>query len=200
MTHSLAHVVDVPDGDPWGGLVILHGAGSRKENHADMAAAAVAAGLCAVRYDARGHGETGGRLDGRALDDVAAAAALLPAGLPVALRGSSMGGYLALVAAGAVGAAAVVAICPAPAGLLLDGMRSGRLEFAADASFAEWLAAHPLEEAVGALRAPVLIQHAEGDEDVPVGGSRALSKLFLNPASRLEVVRRRRPQIRAACG
>ena len=148
MTHSLAHVVDVPDGDPWGGLVILHGAGSRKENHADMAAAAVAAGMCAVRYDARGHGETGGRLDGRAIEDVAAAAALLPAGLPVALRGSSMGGYLALVAAGAVGAAAVVAICPAPAELLLDGMRSGRLEFAADASFAELLAAHPLEEAV----------------------------------------------------
>ena len=66
-------------------------------------------------------------------------------------------------------------------------MRSGRLEFAADASFAELLAAHPLEEAVGALRAPVLIQHAEGDEDVPVAGSRALSKLFLHPASRLEV-------------
>ena len=79
--------------------MILHGAGSRKENHADMGRAAAAAGLATVRYDMRGHGETGGLLDGRALEDVAAAAALLPAGLPFALRGSSMGGYLALVAA-----------------------------------------------------------------------------------------------------
>src|SRR5919107_1752012 len=116
MTHSaaaLAHALDTPAGAPWGRLVILHGAGSRKENHADMGAAAAAAGLAAVRFDMRGHGETGGRLDGRALEDVAAAAALLPAGLPFALRGSSMGGYLALGAAERAGAAAVVAICPA---------------------------------------------------------------------------------------
>ncbi len=79
-------------------MVILHGAGSCKENHADMARAAAAAGLVALRFDMRGHGETGGRLDGRAIADVAAAAALLPRA-PVVLRGSSMGGYLALVAA-----------------------------------------------------------------------------------------------------
>lgn len=93
MTHpplALAHLLDLPPGEPWGGLVILHGAGSRKENHADMAAAATAAGMAVVRFDMRGHGASGGQLDGRALDDVAAAAALLPAGLPVALRGSSM--------------------------------------------------------------------------------------------------------------
>src|SRR5215213_5761600 len=137
MTHSafaLAHVVDMPAGAARGGMVILHGAGSRKENHADMAAAATAAGLAVVRYDMRGHGVTGGLLDGRALDDVAAAAALLPAGLPFALRGSSMGGYLALVAAEHAGAAAVVAVCPAPAPLLASGLRSERLEAAADAA------------------------------------------------------------------
>src|SRR5918992_3520861 len=118
MTHSaaaLAYLLDMPEGEPWGGLVILHGAGSRKENHGDMGGAAAAAGLATVRFDMRGHGETGGMLDGRAIEDVAAAAALLPPGLPVAVRGSSMGGYLALVAARAAGAAAVVAICPAPA-------------------------------------------------------------------------------------
>jgi pimeloyl-ACP methyl ester carboxylesterase len=186
MTDSLAHVVSVPDGEPWGGLVILHGAGSRKENHADMAAAAVAAGMAVVGFDARGHGDTGGRADGRAIEDVAAAAALLPDGLPVALRGSSMGGYMALIAASAAGAAAVVAICPAPARLLLDGLRDGSLRFEAGPEFAELLAAHPLEAAVGALAAPVLIQHAEGDEQVPVSGSRALARLFRHPASRLE--------------
>jgi pimeloyl-ACP methyl ester carboxylesterase len=191
MTHSgfaLAHALDQPDGDPWGGLVILHGAGSRKENHADMARAAAAAGLVAVRYDMRGHGATGGLLDGGAIDDVAAAAALVPAGLPVALRGSSMGGYLALVAAAEVGAAAVVAICPAPAPLLARGLRTGRLEVAADpAALEALLAAHPLEAAVAALDAPVLIQHADGDDQVPVAGSRALAAGLRHPASRLDV-------------
>jgi pimeloyl-ACP methyl ester carboxylesterase len=191
MTHSgfaLAHALDRPDAETWGGLVILHGAGSRKENHADMARAATAAGLAAVRYDMRGHGQTGGLLDGRAVDDVKAAAELLPAGVPVALRGSSMGGYLALVAARMVGAAAVVAICPAPAPLLARGLRRGELEMAADVAALEaLLAAHPLEDAVAALDVPVLIQHAEGDERVPVAGSRALAERFRHPASRLDV-------------
>jgi uncharacterized protein len=192
MTHSdfaLAHALDVPDGAPWGGLVILHGAGSRKENHADMARTAAAAGLANVRYDMRGHGETGGMLDGRAIEDVAAAAALLPPGLPVALRGSSMGGYLALVAARAARAAAVVAICPAPADLLARGLRIGELEVAADAAALQaLLAAHPLEDAVAGLDVPILIQHAEGDEQVPVAGSRALAAGLRHPASRLDVL------------
>ena len=191
MTHSafaLAHLLDMPAGEPWGGLVILHGAGSCKENHADMAAVAVAAGLAGVRFDMRGHGDTGGQLDGRALDDVAAAAALLPAGLPFALRGSSMGGYLALVAAEHAGAAAVVAICPAPEALLARGLRTGSLEVAADTAALEaLLAAHPLEAAVEALELPVLIQHAERDEQVPVEGSRALAGRLRHPLSHLYV-------------
>jgi uncharacterized protein len=191
MTHSalaLAHLLDMPEGEPWGGLVILHGAGSRKENHADMAAAATAAGLAVVRFDMRGHGDTGGLLDGRALDDVAAATALLPTGLPVALRGSSMGGYMALTAAERARAAAVIAICPAPAPLLAGGLRSGRLEVAADAAaFAALLAGHPLDAAVAALELPVLIQHAEDDEQVPVAGSHALAPLLRHPASRVDV-------------
>src|ERR687896_998252 len=192
MTHSalaLAHLLDMPEGEPWGGLVILHGAGSRKENHADMARAAAAAGLATVRFDMRGHGETGGMLDGRAIEDVAAAAALLPDGLPLALRGSSMGGYVALVSAAAAGAAAVIAVCPAPAPLLGRGLRTGQLEVAADTAALEaLLAAHPLEPAVEALGVPVLIQHAEGDERVPVRGSRALEPLLRHPASRLDVM------------
>ena len=83
MTHRpalpLAHAIDRPAGEPWGGMLILHGAGSRKENHADMARAAAEAGLVALRVDLRGHGATGGTMDGRAIADVAAAAAELPA-------------------------------------------------------------------------------------------------------------------------
>lgn len=191
MTHSapaLAHALDAPAGEPWGGLVILHGAGSRKENHADMAHAAAAAGMAVVSFDMRGHGETGGMLDGRAIADVAEAAALLPAGLPLALRGSSMGGYLALVAAQTAAAAAVVAVCPAPSALLARRLRTGRLEVAADTAALEaLLAANPLEAAVAALTVPVLVQHAECDEQVPAAGSRALAPLLRHSASRIDI-------------
>src|SRR4051812_1696916 len=74
---GLAYTLWLPERPPAGGLVVIHGAGSCKENHHDMARAARAAGLAAVAFDLRGHGETGGALDGRALGDVAAMAALL---------------------------------------------------------------------------------------------------------------------------
>src|SRR5919202_7047947 len=102
---GLAYVLLRPEGPATGGVVTVHGADSRKENHLDFAQACVAAGLAVVAFDQRGHGESAGALDGRAVDDVATLAALLPAGAPVALRGSSMGGWLALAAAPAVGAA-----------------------------------------------------------------------------------------------
>jgi fermentation-respiration switch protein FrsA (DUF1100 family) len=99
-----------------------------------------------------------------------------------------MGGYLALVAARAAGAAAVVAICPAPAPLLARGLRTGELEVAADAAALEaLLAAHQLDDVVSALEIPVLLQHAEGDERVPIAGSRALAARLRHPASRLDV-------------
>src|SRR5207342_1277325 len=113
MRDGLAYTLWLPDEDPAGGVVILHGAGSCKENHQDFARAARSAGLAAVVFDQRGHGASGGALDHRALGDVATMASLLPPG-PVALRGSSMGGWMALCAAAGVDAAAVIAICPAP--------------------------------------------------------------------------------------
>ena len=100
-----------------------------------------------------------------------------------------MGGYLALVAAASAGAAAVVAICPAPAALLARGLRTGELEVAADAAALEaLLAAHQLDDAVAALTIPVLLQHAEADERVPVAGTRELADELRHPASRLDVL------------
>src|SRR3954468_11561199 len=116
---GLAYTLWLPRKPPRGGLVVIHGAGSCKENHHDMARAARAAGLAAIAFDLRGHGETGGRLDGRAIEDGAALGALLPR--PVALRGSSMGGWLAITAAERAGAAAVVAVCPASSAGLSQG-------------------------------------------------------------------------------
>ncbi len=176
------------------GVVVLHGAGSCKENHHDFARAAVGGGLAAIAFDQRGHGDSEGPMDGRALEDVAAMAALLRLRLgdpaaPIALRGSSMGGYLALVSADAAGASAVIAICPASAEGLRRGLAEGRFTFEADApALHAFLAGHDELEALAALEAPVLLLHAEGDEQVPVEHSRALARHFRSPRSRLIAV------------
>jgi uncharacterized protein len=185
-----------PSGDRApGGVVVLHGAGSCKENHHDFARAALAAGLAAIVFDQRGHGESLGPMDGRALDDVVAMADLLRAraggdpDAPLGLRGSSMGGYLALVSAAAARAAAVVAICPASAEGLRRGLAEGRFTFQADgAALQAFLAAYDESVAVAALEAPVLLLHAEGDEQVPVEHSRELAALACSPRSRLIAV------------
>src|SRR4051794_18566730 len=136
-TAGLAWARFGPDGSDRqaaGGVVILHGADSRKESHFDFARACAAGGLAALAFDARGHGASGGALDGRAVDDVARMADVLRerAGVTaVGLRGSSMGGYFALVAAAEARAGAVVAICPASAVGLSVGVRAGRFGFAA---------------------------------------------------------------------
>lgn len=177
-----------------GGVVVLHGAGSCKENHHDFARAALGAGLAAVAFDQRGHGESPDSMDGRTLDDVAAMAAFLRSrigdpGAPVALRGSSMGGYLSLVCAAAARAAAVVAICPASAAGLRRGLAAHRFTFRVDVpSFDAFLAAHDERDAVDRLGIPVLLLHAEGDEQVPVEHSRELAGALRSPSSRLITV------------
>jgi pimeloyl-ACP methyl ester carboxylesterase len=172
---GLAYTLVEPDGEPLGGVVVLHGAGSCKENHLDFACACAAQGLAAIAFDQRGHGASEGALGAGAIDDVAAIAAHLPAGRPVFLRGSSMGGFLALAAAQPVGARAVVAICPAGRELLLAGLREGRFEFRADREALERLvAAVDLEQAAGTLGPDLMLLHATGDERVPVEHSERL--------------------------
>ena len=183
---GLAYELTLPGGAPRGGVVVLHGAGSRKENHRDFAHLCAAAGLAAIVFDQRGHGESDGALDGRAIEDVATIASLLPPG-PMFLRGSSMGGFVALAAAARVGAAGVVAICPAGGDLLLAGLREGRLDFRADrAGLKPLIAAQDLEAAACALGPRLLLVHAEGDDRVPCAHSRRLHAAA--PGSRLIAV------------
>jgi uncharacterized protein len=163
-----------------GGIVILHGAGSSKESHYDFARAAMPLGLAALSFDQRGHGESEGALDGGAVADVATMASVLRSalgdGLPIALRGSSMGGYFSILAAPVVGAGAVIAICPASAEGLRRGLRDGAFEFRADAESLDALFAdNELSEVVASLDVPLLLLHAEGDERVPVEHSRELA-------------------------
>ena len=195
-THrGLAYSLWLPDGPRVrGGIVILHGAGSCKESHYDFARAALPLGLAAVSFDQRGHGESRGSLDGGAIADVAAMSSLLREALddpaaPIALRGSSMGGYLAIAAARDADAAAVVAICPASAHGLRRGLAERRYDFAADvAALDALLGAHDLHDIADGLTIPVLVLHAEGDEVVPVQLSRELAPHLTHAGSRLIVV------------
>jgi uncharacterized protein len=183
---GLAYALFLPERAAAGGVVVLHGAGSVKENHFDFARAVRAAGLAAVVFDQRGHGESDGALGAGALDDVAAVAALLPPG-PVAVRGSSMGGFMALVTGAQMQAAAVVATCPATGEQLARGLRDGGFEFRADEDGLRALLLGADERAAAAaLGERLLLLHAEGDERVPITSSRALHAAA--PDSRLVAV------------
>lgn len=196
---GLAYSLWMPAKPPARGIVILHGAGSCKESHHDYARAAIATGFAAIAYDHRGHGSSDGPMDGRVLEDVGTIASLLRARMdradaPVALRGSSMGGYLAIAAADGgnheaasrIKAGAIVAICPASPDSLRRAMRSGRAPFHHDPeSLEQVLTARELPNIVESLPMPLLLLHASGDEVVPVEHSRMLAERATNPHSRL---------------
>ena len=178
-----------------GGVVILHGAGSSKESHLDFARACQAHGLGAVAFDQRGHGATGGQLDGRMVDDVATIASLL-GDEAIGLRGSSMGGWLALAAAESANAQAVVAICPASGDGMIRALRArahaaerrgSGFDLDADQdAVIEAIEAHDADAAATRLGERLLLLHAEGDEVVPVERSQALHAAA--PGSRLVAV------------
>lgn len=187
---GLSYALWIPSGVAiQAGVVVLHGAGSCKESHYDYARALLPVGLASIVFDQRGHGDSDGPMDGRALDDVTAMAELLRSRTGVdalALRGSSMGGYMALAAATAARAGAVVAICPASAGGLRRALRNDERHFDADVEAVDGvLAGNELDAIVPALGIPVLILHATGDEVVPVEHSRELASSLRGEGSRL---------------
>lgn len=177
---------------PWPAMVIVHGAGSAKENHADFARACAASGWAALTYDQRGHGDGRDEMGPAALADVGRIAAALAArdeidAERVCVRGSSLGGFVAIHGAATTDAiAGVIAICPAGEQHLLRGLRDGSLEFRAGerarAELAAWLAEHDLRDAVELVGTkPLIIVHAEGDERIPVEFSRELYARAADP-------------------
>jgi alpha-beta hydrolase superfamily lysophospholipase len=174
-THEgLSYALYLPEAEPRAGVVILHGAGSAKESHLDFARTARDRGLAALAYDARGHGRSDGEFGPGAIEDALAMCELMRKHAPlVALRGSSLGGFCAIVAAAASGGGvgAVAAICPASEDLLLRGLRNETLEgFRADRPALEpWLQTVSLREAAASLspHTALLLMHARGDEQVP---------------------------------
>jgi uncharacterized protein len=183
----------LPDSElPWPGVVILHGAGSRKENHGDFGRACAASGWVAVAYDQRGHGEADDYMSPAALGDVAAMATLLAgregvdAGR-VCVRGSSLGGFLAILAAASSDAiAGAIAICPASSEQLSRGVRSGTLEMriepGSEAALEAWLAEHDVRDAVELMGSkPLILIHARGDEQIPAEWSEELYRHAREP-------------------
>ena len=183
----------LPGSDPpWPAMVILHGAGSRKENHGDFGRACAAAGWAALAYDQRGHGEATDEMGPGAVADVGEMARFLASreGVDrtrVCARGSSMGGFMAIHgAAEHDGIAGVIALCPAGEPQLLRGLRSGELEMRAGpgarTALQEWLEGRDIHAAVERLAGrPLLLLHAEGDTRIPAQQSRELYEHAAEP-------------------
>ncbi len=170
---------------PWPGMVIVHGAGSRMENHGDFGRACAASGWAALGFDQRGHGASEDGMSPAALGDVGKMARFL-AGVEgvdaarICVRGSSMGGFMAIQAAAtAEPIAAAIAICPAGADHLRRGLRAGTLEMRIDPDAATalqaWLTEHDLRQAVELMGSkPLLLIHARGDDQIPWDSSEQL--------------------------
>lgn len=177
--NGLAYALWLPESEspePVPGVVVVHGASSRKENHADFARLAIANGWAALTFDLPGHGESDREFTGAAIQDVIAMSDLLAVqpgvdGDAVALRGSSLGGFLAICAAAeAPQIAGVIAICPASEDHLARGVRQGRFEMRVGdpVDLEAWLAAQDVGGAVERLAGrPLILMHAEGDTQVP---------------------------------
>lgn len=174
---GLAYALWLPNQPPpWPGVVIVHGAGSRKENHADFARLATATGWAALAFDLPGHGDSEPPMSGAAVEDVIAMGRLLASqdGVDpgrVAVRGSSLGGFLAIQAAAvSPGIAGAIAICPAGQEHLASGLRCGNLEMRVDdpVGLEAWLLAQDVGDAVERIAPrPLILMHAEGDTQIP---------------------------------
>lgn len=191
--HGRPYWLWLPDSKPpWPGMVIVHGAGSRKENHGDFGRACAAAGWAAIAYDQRGHGASRDEMAPGALTDVVSIASILASveGVDparICARGSSMGGWMAIhAAANGDAIRGVIAICPAGEEHLQRGLRRGEFEFRAGPeairALDAWLTEHDLCDAVERMGAkPLLLIHAEGDDQIPSEWSRELHARAAEP-------------------
>jgi pimeloyl-ACP methyl ester carboxylesterase len=167
-------------------MVILHGAGSRKENHGDFARMCAAGGWAAISYDQRGHGDSADEMSPAALGDVAKMARFLAShervdATRICVRGSSMGGFWAIHAAATSSSiAGAITICPAGEEHLRRMLAAKKLDFrlseSSRDSLAAWLSEHDLREAAELMGPkPLIILHAKGDERIPSDFSEELA-------------------------
>ena len=111
----------------------------------------------------------------------------------VCVRGSSMGGFMALHgAATSEAVAGAIAICPAGEQHLLQGLRDDELEMRMSeesrGALDAWLREHDLRDAVELIGAkPLLLIHAEGDEQIPHEWSRELYERAAEPRKLIQL-------------
>jgi len=109
----------------------------------------------------------------------------------VAVRGSSLGGFLAITAAAsAPEVAGVIAVCPAAEGHLAEGVRRGRFEMRIGdpLDLEAWLLSQDLGGSVERIAGrPLILMHAEGDTQIPSDHSTTLYERAGEP-SRLVIV------------
>jgi fermentation-respiration switch protein FrsA (DUF1100 family) len=187
---GLAYELWLPQSPPpWPGVIVIHGAGSRKENHADFGRLASGSGWAALAYDQRGHGESAEEMGPQAAADAGRMARFLGEveGVDrnrICARGSSLGGFVAIHAAATEPSIqAAIAICPASESGLIRELRRGGLEMRADAdALIPWLEEHDLREAVALLGTkPLILLHARGDDVVSAHWSEELYERALDP-------------------
>ncbi len=201
------YLPDPPDGLPAPGLVVGHGAGSRRARHDAFCREACSQGFAVLALDLRGHGDSAGASDGPLELDILAAAGFLrdhPAvdGRYLCYRGSSMGGFYGLKAAPEAGFTALALLCPASEQVILDALDGDGAEPATMAAGggaaqpaaptrwdiprlrAYFMGQHSVTLAAR-VRCPVLLVHARADSVVPFAHSLALARHLAGDATLL---------------
>lgn len=192
------YLPDGPDHDDRGrrspGLVVGHGAGSRRTNHDDFCREACLQGFVVLAFDFRGHGDSGWSADGPLEQDVLAAAAFLRRRTDVddehiCYRGSSMGGFYGLRAAVETKFTALALLCPASERVILDALQADEERPAATRwdvpRLRTYFEAQDSVALAARVRRPVLLVHARADAVVPFDHSLALAHHLAGEATLL---------------
>jgi dipeptidyl aminopeptidase/acylaminoacyl peptidase len=198
-TLELAATLYLPpadDGVPGPGLLVGHGAGSRRGRHDGFCREACAQGFVVLALDFRGHGDSAGHGDGPLEQDIFAAVELLSAHPRVdpervCYRGSSMGGFYGLKAAPQARFAALALLCPASEAVILNALddkerteaESGSRSSSEDApprwdtaALRSYFQRQDSVRLASQVECPVLLVHARGDDVVPLAHSLRLCR------------------------
>lgn len=195
---DLACVLHLPEGSSrWPCIVAAHGLLSTKdsEKYLLLAEALTKEGYALCRFDFRGCGESGGRLDettveGRVRDLRAVVRHVIRHPLVsgrVGLLGSSLGGFVSVFVATTEMRARATALWATPSSLRdLMGREESLREHGLGDAFVRELKGGRFLEAPPGMRYGLIV-HGDRDEVVPVAEARALWGRAFNPR-RLEIV------------